>query len=311
MAIELNQNVSTVVHVGPLVEPVSATEFSTFTLAAADAAVWQPFSNAPEYDISGYTISASLVASGFYEIHLSAGTLSILGNHQLRLTDESAILPYKESFQVVHSGYWNAKFGTSALNATSIWNEATRTLTGNTNLNDPALLSIVSAVWSAALADYTTVSTTGANLLSLTSMLHSIMGDTFDESTDSLEAIRNALDVVDTTADAILVDTGTDGVAIAAGAIDTGQFAAGAIDAAALAADAGTEIANAVWATVLETEGSVTAQQIQQVTLATVAGATLSATSGLQYLTPNSAAVRVSVPSIVSGLRSSITLTYA
>lgn len=43
-----------------------------------------------------------------------------------------------------------------------------------------------------------------------------------------------------------------DAAAIADGAIDAATFAVGAVDAAALAADAGTEIATAVWATVLD-----------------------------------------------------------
>lgn len=47
---------------------------------------------------------------------------------------------------------------------------------------------------------------------------------------------------------AILADTGTCGVAIAAAAISTASFAAGAIDAAALATDAANEIRDAVWA---------------------------------------------------------------
>lgn len=58
-------------------------------------------------------------------------------------------------------------------------------------------------------------------------------GDTSDyaRATDAVEALQ--IDLA-----AVLADTGTDGVAIAAGAIDTTQFAAGGIDAAAIAADA-------------------------------------------------------------------------
>lgn len=737
MAIELNQNVSTVIHVGPLVGTISAMPVSTFTISGADAARWQPFSNGATYNIgAGYIQSASPVASGFYVIHLSAGTLSILGNAHIQLTDESLILPYAHQFEVVHSGYWNAKYGPSAVLALvvsfaanalsadgmdtatitaakigadaitsakiaagalvfgdqlSAFDTATSTIvTSVFNTYDPptrteatadkasliaefALLndltvdqvsaavsgavssrfntlsaavdaladltqdqvsvialsalqlyhldhllhtavpsnsianstifghlmatdgtystfndttdsleairdrgdaawagsvdiaSFVSAIWSAALADFTTVGTAGADLTSIQNRILSMQGDTFDESTDSLEAIRNRGDAawvgsvdiasfvsaiwsaplssytthetagahvlstlnilsagvtanidylsvasavwsmplapyvtagqaganllstfnlatttqadtddiqtripealvggridatidatgfetgaqdalstivtsifntydpptrteatadkasliaefvllnditvdqvsaavsgavsarfntlsaavdalvdltqdqvsvivtsvfntydpptrteatadkasliaelallndlsvdqvsaavsgavssrfetlsgvvamsiatatrfetLSTVVDAILVDTGTDGVALADGAITAAKFGSGAIDAAALSADAATEMADAVWAKVLETQGSITAQQATQVILAVTAGATRSATSGFNFLTPNSAAIRVSIASVTA-----------
>ena len=52
--------------------------------------------------------------------------------------------------------------------------------------------------------------------------------------------------------DAILADTGTDGVKIATSAISAASFATGAIDAAAIAADAVTEIANGVFAITID-----------------------------------------------------------
>lgn len=51
---------------------------------------------------------------------------------------------------------------------------------------------------------------------------------------------------LETTAQAILADTGTDGVVVASGGITAASFGAGAIDAAALAADAGNELADAI-----------------------------------------------------------------
>lgn len=91
----------------------------------------------------------------------------------------------------------------------------------------------------------------------------------------------------------IVADTGADGVVIAVGAIDTTQFAAGGIDAAALAADAANEIRDAVWAKVLESNGSLTAQQIMQVLLAVIAGVTT--TDGALFKTPDGAVTRVTI----------------
>lgn len=57
---------------------------------------------------------------------------------------------------------------------------------------------------------------------------------------------------------------------IGTGGIAAASFAAGAVDAAALAADAGTEIATAVWAKALET--GFTADRLMRITAAAVAG---------------------------------------
>jgi len=356
MSIELNQNVSAVLHLGPMVDPVSALPVSTLTLAAADSKNWMA------YDITGpltsYNLSAYLMSqttSGFYRLHLSAGTVSILGTHQFQLTDNSLILPYAIDIDVVHSSYWGRKFGASALDVRVV-SFAANALSGPAigtgaisalKIGSNVYFSIGSAVLSMALGGMNIASTLAGNLISTMNMVSIIdpnvdailvdtdttipgligtfsnansthleaisaaLGTFSNTNSTHLEALSAAIGTIDGNVDLILADTGTDGVAIAAGAIDTTQFAAGAIDAAALAADAATEIADKVWATILESEGSVTAKQVMQVGLATLAGATLSAASGLQFLTPNSAAVRVSVPSIVSGLRSSVTLAFA
>jgi hypothetical protein len=95
--------------------------------------------------------------------------------------------------------------------------------------------------------------------------------------------------------------------AVSAGAITSGSFAANSITASAVAADAATEIANAVWATVLESNGSYTAQQIQEVVLAILAGRTSTAAGVTTFKTPNNAATRA-VITITGGDRSAVTL---
>jgi len=68
----------------------------------------------------------------------------------------------------------------------------------------------------------------------------------YDRTTDSLQAIRDHATTIKTDTAAILTDTGTDGVALANGAISSTKFAAGGIDAAAVAADVGYEFADAL-----------------------------------------------------------------
>jgi hypothetical protein len=113
----------------------------------------------------------------------------------------------------------------------------------------------------------------------------------------------------------ILTDTaeiGTAGaglttVAIGVGGIATTSFAAGAMDAAALAADAGTEIAAAIKAAIVETQGNYTVQQVLSIVLAACAGIT--ADAGATLKTPNGAATRIAATIDGSNNRTAMTLT--
>jgi len=118
---------------------------------------------------------------------------------------------------------------------------------------------------------------TAANLATVAGYLDTeiaaILADTNELQTDwanggRLDVILDArasqasVDTIDGIVDAILLDTGTDGVvvaSIAAGAITAAAIATGAIDADAFAADAGTELADAIWDEAVD--GAVTARQ--------------------------------------------------
>ena len=97
------------------------------------------------------------------------------------------------------------------------------------------------------------------------------------------------------------------GFAIGTGGIAAAAFAASAIDAAALAADAGTEIANAVKATVIEAQGSYTLQQALSIILSLLAGVT--ADAGATLKTPNGSATRAVITLNSSNERTAVTLT--
>lgn len=96
-------------------------------------------------------------------------------------------------------------------------------------------------------------------------------------------------------------------VALSAGAIDAAAVATGAIDADALAADAASEIAAAVKAIVVETEGSYTIAQALSIILAAAAGR--SSNNGLTFATPNNAATRIAATVDGSNNRTGMTLT--
>ncbi len=97
-----------------------------------------------------------------------------------------------------------------------------------------------------------------------------------------------------------------DAMAVGVGGIQSTSFAAGAIDAAATAADAGTEIANAVKALVIESQGSYTLQQALSIILAVLAGQT--ADNGATLKTANGAATRVTATIDENNNRTAMTL---
>jgi hypothetical protein len=95
--------------------------------------------------------------------------------------------------------------------------------------------------------------------------------------------------------------------ACSAGVIDAAAIGTNAIDADAIASDAGTEIANAVKAAVVETEGSYTLQQALSILLAVCAGRT--ADAGATFKTPNNNATRVAATTNGSNERTAMVLT--
>lgn len=184
----------------------------------------------------------------------------------------------------------------------------------------PAQLGVMSNLLSQILEDTgeLQIDDTPTQLGVLSNILSQILADTNELQTDDypgrFDTLSAAVSVIDANVDAVLVDTGTDGVVVAPGAIGSTQFAAGAITAAAIAADAlgaseiasdaGTEIANAVWAKVLESQGSITAQQIAQVTLAVLAGVT--SDNGATIKTPDGVTTRVTA--VIDGSQNRTTM---
>jgi VCBS repeat-containing protein len=96
-------------------------------------------------------------------------------------------------------------------------------------------------------------------------------------------------------------------MAVAVGGIASTAFAAGAIDAASLAADAGTEIANAVKAAIIDLAGNYTIQQALSIILAAIAGVTTD--GGTTLKTPDGTATRIAATINGANERTVMTLT--
>jgi len=116
----------------------------------------------------------------------------------------------------------------------AVWATAARTLTANTNLNDPTAAAVADAVWDEARAGHVGAGSFGEGVV-----VNSL-------AAGSVTAAAVATGAID--ADAI-ADNAIDAGAIATGAITSAKFAAGAINAAAIAddaIDAGAIAANAI-----------------------------------------------------------------
>jgi hypothetical protein len=94
--------------------------------------------------------------------------------------------------------------------------------------------------------------------------------------------------------------------ACSADVIDANAIAADAIGSSELAATAATEIANAVLATVVETEGSYTLKNFASIGLSVMAGRT--SNGGNTFATPNNVATRVTATTDGSNNRTAMTL---
>lgn len=117
---------------------------------------------------------------------------------------------------------------------TAVWATASRTLTANTNLNDPTAAAIADAVWDEARAGHVSAGSFGEGVASVQGGVTGSVGS------------------------------------IATGGITASSFGAGAVNAAALATDAATEVANAVAAITIE--GSLDMIKAIKLILAAAAG---------------------------------------
>lgn len=235
---------------------VTLTAGTTFTAAAGDnISIFYP-ANARWLGATtqtGRNIGASVLLSsgtGTGQISLSSGAVtagSVTG----------AVGSVTGSVgSIASGGITSASFATGAITATAIaadaigaselaadaateigtavWATASRTLTANTNLNDPTAAAIADAVWDEARAGHVSAGSFGEGVASVQGGVTGSVGS------------------------------------VATGGITASSFGAGAVNAAALAADAGTEIANAVAAITIE--GSLDLIEAIKLVLAASAG---------------------------------------
>lgn len=104
---------------------------------------------------------------------------------------------------------WITATGFSTHSAADVWSVATRILTANTNLNDPTAAAIADAVLDEALSGHTTAGTVGKAISDTLADTNELQGDWTD---------GGRLDLI---LDAILADTGTDGVVLSSSTMNS------------------------------------------------------------------------------------------
>lgn len=250
MCMWLKQSTAVEVKIGPFVDASDGvTAEDGLTISQADVRLKK---NDGDWAQKNETTAAAHEEAGNYRCLLDTTDTNTLGRLELAVA-ESGALPVWREFMVVPANVWDSFFGTDKL-------ETDVAQFGGTNLTASGGRPEVNTSHVAGTAQ------TGHDI-----------GGTVGSGTHGNAALKTLIDAVDdlvdteiaavkTVVDAILADTGTDGVviadggitaakiadnaidaaSIAAGAITSAKFAAGAIDAASIATDAGNEIADAL-----------------------------------------------------------------
>ena len=228
---------------------VTLTAGTTYTVAATDnVAIFSPVN--PKWfgatAVTGRDIGASVLLStgtGVGQISLSSGAVAVGSGG---ITSDSfasgAITATAIAADAIGASELAADAATEI--GTAVWATATRTLTANTNLNDPTAAAIADAVWDEARSGHTGAGSFGQGVASVQG---NVTGST-----------------------ASIAAAGITSTSFDTGAITATAIASDAIGASELATDAVTEIANAVAA--LTIEGSLTLQNALKLVLAAAAG---------------------------------------
>lgn len=143
---------------------------------------------------------------------------------------------------ITYEIYGTAPGAPGSLTANDVWTHATRTLTANTNLNDPSAAVIADAVWDEARSGHTTSGTFGQGVAS-------VQGNVTGSAASVTGAVGSVTGAVGSVTGNVTGSVGS----VAAGGITAASLAADALTAAKVAADVGTEFATALQTQALNT----------------------------------------------------------
>lgn len=245
----LRANTSMIVIVGPAVASADGlTRLSTMVLSATDRArLLKHNSSAAGTNISGNTCSPIVSSEGLYALTLSTGNTDTIGFLTAYFGDDSLMLPWRESFQVLEEVIYDALIadGAAAFDAShdvTVGGFAAGAIT--------AAAFAASAITSNVLAD----NAIDASVLSASAITSAkIAASAITSAQIADDAITAAKIAASAITSSELADGAITAAKFAASAITSNVLADNAIDASVLSADAGTEIGTAVWASAART----------------------------------------------------------
>jgi hypothetical protein len=238
----LKTNTATRIPVGPLVDPTDGKTAET-ALTVTDLSVqlykmvndggavvrtqFAPTASGGDNDMVLVTSSTD----GMYDLELTGTQLNFLGNARVTFYDVDGFLVHWIDLHVVSAAYFDWMYGSTipAVNMTQISGDGTAA----DNLesacdNYSATRGLAGTALPAAAADAAgglIVSDAGGlDADTLTSNVTAILEDTGTTIPASLTTIDNEIAVIDGIVDAILLDTGTDGVVLANDTITSAKF---------------------------------------------------------------------------------------
>lgn len=271
----LRQSTQVIVRIGPFVDATDAVTPETgVTLAAADQAEALKAAGAATVDISGNTFAAVTGAGGWYDLTLTTTDTNTIGTLTIVVQDSSVCLPVFMHFQVIEEAAYDTLYAASALPA-STTNITAGTITTATNVTTvnglaagvitaaavatgaidadalaaDAVAEIADGVWDEDATGHQTQGTFGQAIGDPAADTNTIYKAVVTDAAGATVGV----DVVAVKADtaAILLDTGTDGVVVAA-ASKTGYTLSAAGLADFFDTDSGTTYASAVAGSVVK-----------------------------------------------------------
>jgi len=286
----LKQSTAATLRIGPFMDIADGVTPETgITLGAADQAEILKATGAT-VDITAATFAAITGADGWYDLSLTTSHTDTLGMITVIVQDASVCLPVFVRAMVLPANV----FDSLVAGSDNLQVDATQWAGAATATDDLALVTAPANFATLTIAD----NAVAANVTRF--------AGTAATSTAGIPSVNLAqwLGTAPVALSSQRVQTSV--AAMQTGVVTADAVAADAIGASELATDAVTEIVNAVFAKIVETEGSYTLQQALSIILAVLAGET--ASSGATILTPNGNATRVAA-TLAANERTAMTLT--
>ena len=219
------------VRIGPFVDVSDGfTPETGITLGSADEAELLKANGAATVDISGSTWAAITSCDGWYDLTLTTGNTDTEGTLDIIVQDDSVCLPVHARFQVVNANVFDSLWGTAAadyLQVDTIQVTGTGQTANDNGADINAVLVDTNEIQGKLPTNKFMGSSDGADddttLNTIATDVAGLDGDAM-RGTDS-GATEAKQDIIDTAVDAILADTGTDGVVLKAAGLDADAVA--------------------------------------------------------------------------------------